>query len=79
MNDKEQEYKMYRDYIESIYGNAYLTAIAKLGVPLEYQYNPDGRLRTELYLSENEKNALMYAYPYLAHMENDDSFGSRKF
>jgi hypothetical protein len=78
MDNKEREYKMYKDYIESMYGEAYMSAIAKLSVPTEYQYDENGYLRKELYLTEKEKNAVMYAFPYLLHEENTDSIRTRK-
>ena len=63
MENKEQEFNFYRDYLTKKYGAAYFGAIRKLSVPFDSQFDENGLLKKELYLTDKEKDALMYAFP----------------
>ena len=78
MNDKEQEYKMYHDYIESMYGKTYVSAMGKLCAPEEMKYDSNNFLKPDYYLTDQEKKAMMFALPYLAHMENEKNPANKR-
>ena len=69
MENKEQEYKFYKEYIRSIYGNAYMSAMAKICVPRDLQLDATGNIRKDLFLTEQEREAIKAVFPYLSHMD----------
>lgn len=61
MDEKLQEYKEYRSYIEEKYGRDYQSAIVKLSI--KEPYDKRGLLKPQYALTEQEKNALMFYIP----------------
>ncbi len=60
-DEKVKERKDLRDYMQTKYGSAYMSAISKLNVP--NQYDEKGILKPELALTSQEKEALLYYVP----------------
>lgn len=60
-DEKSKARKDLKDYIETKYGSAYMSAISKLNVP--NQYDDNGILKPELILTSKEKEALLHYIP----------------
>ena len=61
IEEKTKLYNEYRDYIQTRYDSAYIGDISKLNA--KNQYDENGLLKSEYFLTEEEKNALLYNIP----------------
>ncbi len=77
-NEYDKKFGRLREYMESKYGKAYLTAISKLSVSDPYDEN--GVIKTEYVLTSDEEDALRYFIPETEQFldQNDNSEREQK-
>lgn len=68
-SEKEKAMGDLRDYMESKYGTAYMSAISKLSKP--NQFDKNGLLRPEVALTSKEKDALLFYVPETSKFLNN--------